>query len=128
MQKKIIITKNAPMPIGPYSQAVQAGDWIFISGQIPINPTTGEIINTNIEDETKQVMENIKAILTEVNISFVNVVKSTIFLSNMELFSQVNEIYGPYFISEFPARETVAVKTLPKNVNIEISMIAIASK
>jgi 2-iminobutanoate/2-iminopropanoate deaminase len=128
MHKKIIITKNAPMPIGPYSQAVQVGDWLFISGQIPINPETGFIINTNIEDETKQVMENIKAILVEAKISFENVVKSTIFLSDMELFSHVNEIYGSYFTSEFPARETVAVKTLPKNVNVEISMIAIASK
>lgn len=128
MHKKIIITKNAPMPIGPYSQAVQVGDWLFISGQIPINPETGLIINTNVEDETKQVMENIKAILVEAKISFENVVKSTIFLSNIELFSHVNEIYGSYFTSEFPARETVAVKTLPKNVNVEISMIAIASK
>ncbi len=128
MRKNIINTPKAPAPIGPYNQAVLVGDWLFISGQIAIVPSTGELNLQTIEEEATQVMENLKAILTEANTSFSNVVKSTIFLSDMALFAKVNEIYGSYFIGDYPARETLAVKTLPKNVNVEISMIAIISK
>ena len=128
MRKNIINTPKAPAPIGPYNQAVLVGDWLFISGQIAIIPSTGELNLQTIEEEATQVMENLKAILTEANTSFSNVVKSTIFLSDMALFAKVNEIYGSYFTGDYPARETLAVKTLPKNVNVEISMIAIISK
>ena len=128
MRKNIINTPKAPAPIGPYNQAVLVGDWLFISGQIAIVPSTGELNLQTIEEEATQVMENLKAILTEANTSFSNVVKSTIFLSDMALFAKVNEIYGSYFTGDYPARETLAVKTLPKNVNVEISMIAITSK
>ena len=126
MRKQIINTPHAPSPIGPYSQAVRAGDWIFISGQIPINPATGELNMDTIQNETTQVMENLKAVLTEAGVTFESVVKTTIFLSDMSLFPSVNEIYGSYFTGDYPARETLAVKTLPKNVNVEISMVAIA--
>lgn len=124
MEKKIINTPHAPAPIGPYSQAVQAGALLFISGQIPINPATGNVDATNIAGETHQVMHNLKAILSAAGLDFANVVKTTILLSDMSLFAGVNEIYGQYFIGDFPARETYAVKALPKNVNIEISMVA----
>ena len=126
MRKQIINTPHAPSPIGPYSQAVRAGDWIFISGQIPINPATGELNMDTIQNETTQVMENLKAVLTEAGVTFESVVKTTIFLSDMSLFPSVNEIYGSYFTGDYPARETLAVKTLPKSVNVEISMVAIA--
>ena len=123
--KKIIKTDNAPKPIGPYNQAVIAGDFIFISGQIALNPASGELITKNIEKETTQVMENLKAILQEASLTFENVVKTTIFLSSMDNFSVVNEIYGSYLSNESaPARETVEVSNLPKYVNIEISLIA----
>ncbi|MDI9364537.1 MAG: RidA family protein [Flavobacterium sp.] len=125
MLKQIITTPNAPAPIGPYNQAVQAGNWLFISGQVALVPATGELVTSGIKDETKQVMENLKAILTEANIAFDNIVKTTIFLSDMLLFADVNEVYGSYFTGNYPARETVAVKGLPRNVNVEISMIAI---
>ena len=128
MVKQIINTPDAPTPIGPYSQAVKVGDWIFLSGQIPINPATGELNISSIEAEAKQVMENLKAVLNEANATFDSVVKTNIYLSDMGLFPVVNEIYGSYFTKDYPARETLAVKTLPKNVNVEISMIAIASK
>ena len=128
MRKQIINTPDAPTPIGPYSQAVQVGDWIFLSGQIPIDPATGELNISSIEMEAKQVMENLKAVLKEANATFDSVVKTNIYLSDMSLFAAVNEVYGSYFTKDFPARETLAVKTLPKNVNVEISMIAIASK
>ena len=124
MDKKIIKTSNAPDPIGPYNQAVLSGNFLFISGQVALKPDTGELANTDIIEETHQVMENLKAVLNEAGMEFKNVVKTTIFLSDMNLFSQVNEIYGKYFDADFPARETVAVKGLPKNVNVEISMIA----
>jgi 2-iminobutanoate/2-iminopropanoate deaminase len=124
MEKKIIITPNAPAPIGPYNQAVQAGNLLFISGQVAINPATGNIEATDVYGETHQVMHNLKAILAEAGMDFGHVVKTTIFLSDMSLFTTVNEIYGKYFTGDFPARETVAVKGLPKNVNVEISMIA----
>lgn len=124
MAKKIINTENAPAPIGPYNQAVQTGNLLFISGQVALKPGSGDLANADIIEETHQVMQNLKAILTEAGMSFDNVVKTTIFLSDMGLFSQVNEIYGKYFSGDFPARETIAVKGLPKNVNVEISMIA----
>ena len=124
MEKKIIQTNQAPAPIGPYNQAVAAGGFLFISGQICIKPDTGEMNNADIQAETHQVMHNLKAVLQEAGMDFRNVVKTTIFLSDMVLFSEVNEIYGKYFEGDFPARETVAVKGLPKNVNVEISMIA----
>ncbi|KQR69691.1 RidA family protein [Pedobacter sp. Leaf176] len=123
--KKIITTTNAPAPIGPYSQAVQAGNFLFVSGQVAINPENGALNIDNIEEETHQVMRNLKAVLLEAGLTFDNVVKSTIFLSDMGTFAQVNEIYGQYFSSDFPARETVQVSVLPKNVNVEISVIAI---
>jgi 2-iminobutanoate/2-iminopropanoate deaminase len=125
MPKQIINTSKAPSPIGPYNQAVMAGNMLFISGQVALIPGTSDLANADIIEETHQVMKNLKSILSEAGLDFSTVVKSTIFLSDMELFSQVNEIYGKYFTSDFPARETVAVKGLPKNVNIEISMIAV---
>jgi len=122
--KKIINTPEAPAPIGPYNQAVLSGDMLFISGQIALIPGTGDLSDADITAETHQVMKNLNAILKTAGMSFGNVVKTTIFLSDMGLFAAVNEIYGSYFESDFPARETVAVKGLPKNVNVEISMIA----
>ncbi|MCW3124289.1 MAG: endoribonuclease [Flavipsychrobacter sp.] len=124
MEKKIIRTDNAPAPIGPYNQAVQYRDMLFISGQIPIDPKTGNLVRDNIQAETKQVMENLKAILTEAGLDFSNIIKTTIFLMDMGQFAQVNEIYGSYFSEGAPARETVQVSGLPKGVNVEISMIA----
>jgi 2-iminobutanoate/2-iminopropanoate deaminase len=124
MNKQIIQTASAPAPIGPYSQAVLSGNLLFVSGQIAINPATGNIEATDIISEAHQVMHNLRAILTESGMDFGNIVKTTIFLSDMSLFAMVNEIYGKYFNGSFPARETVAVKGLPKNVNIEISVIA----
>ncbi|MGI9138488.1 MAG: Rid family detoxifying hydrolase [Sediminibacterium sp.] len=127
MSKQIIQTNKVPTPIGPYSQAVIANGFLFASGQVAFNPTTGELVLTDILAETKQVMENIKAILEEAKLSFAHVVKTTIFLSDMQLFAQVNEVYASYFTSDFPARETVAVKTLPRNVNVEISITALVN-
>ena len=124
MEKKIIQTETAPAPIGPYNQAVAAGGFLVISGQVCIQPGTSELNNADIQAETHQVMHNLKAILQEAGITFNNVVKTTIVLTDMNLFAEVNEIYGKYFEGAFPARETVAVKGLPKNVNVEISMIA----
>ena len=123
--KKIIKTENAPKPIGPYNQAVIAGNYMFISGQIALNPKNDELIISEIKKETTQVMENLKAILSEASLTFENVVKTTIFLSDMNDFSSVNEIYGSYLNnSTAPARETVQVSKLPVGVNVEISMIA----
>ena len=126
MSKKIINTSNAPAPIGPYSQAVQVDNMLFISGQVALKPGTSDLANADIIEETHQVMKNLKSILSAAGLDFNAVVKTTIFLSDMELFGQVNEVYGKYFEGDFPARETVAVKGLPKNVNVEISMIAIS--
>ncbi len=123
--KKEIYSIKAPKPIGPYSQCVKSGNIIFISGQIAINPQTNKIITKNISDETKMVMENLKNILKECNCTFENIVKCSIFLSDMNLFEKVNEIYSQYFSKPFPARETIEVSKLPKNVNLEISAIAI---
>ena len=125
MSKEIIQSSKVPAPIGPYSQAVIANGFLFASGQVTYDPATGELVLTDIQAETRQVMENIKAILEEAKLSFANVVKTTIFLSDMQLFAQVNEVYGSYFTANFPARETVAVKTLPRNVNIEVSITAV---
>ena len=125
MEKKIVNTNDAPAPIGPYSQAVSANGFLFISGQVAINPSTGNVEAGNVKEETQQVMQNLSAILKNAGLSFTNVVKTTIFLSDMSLFGTVNEIYGSFFSADFPARETVAVKGLPKNVNVEISMIAV---
>lgn len=121
--KKVISSNNAPSAIGPYSQAIWVNGTLYISGQIPINPNTGEVI-VGIEEETHQVMKNIQAILSEAGMNFSNVVKSSIFLKNMEDFSIVNDIYSSYLEAPYPARETIQVVALPKNVNVEISMIA----
>jgi len=124
--KKIITTPNAPAPIGPYNQAVLSGNTLYISGQIPIDPSTGELVTDDIPKETKQSMENLKAILTEAGMTFEHVVKSSIFISDMNLFSAINAVYATYFNTETaPARETVEVANLPKFVNVEISMIAV---
>lgn len=124
--KKIINTDNAPAPIGPYNQAVLSGNTLYISGQIPMDPKTGSLIEGDIKKETAQSMENLKAILIAADMSFDHVVKSTIFLKDMHEFSKVNEVYGTYFDAETaPARETVEVANLPKFVNVEISMLAV---
>ena len=124
--KKIIFTENAPAPIGPYNQAVLKGNTLYTSGQIAIHPKTGEMVTTNIEEETQQVMQNMKAVLEAAGMTFENVVKTTIFIMNMTDFGSINTIYGSYFNEKTaPARETVQVACLPKNVNVEISMIAI---
>jgi 2-iminobutanoate/2-iminopropanoate deaminase len=131
MANQIINTANAPAPIGPYNQAIKTGNLLFISGQVALVPGSDTLITDNISDETHQVMKNLQAILSEAGINFSNVVKTTIFLSDMGLFAAVNEIYGQYFGTAaavegtgYPARETIAVKGLPKNANVEISMIA----
>lgn len=124
--KKIIFTDKAPAPIGPYNQAVLINGMLYTSGQIAINPSTGELITTDIETETELVMQNLKAVLEAANMSFENVVKTTIFIMNMADFSRINAVYGKYFDEKTaPARETVQVACLPKNVNVEISAIAI---
>ena len=125
MEKKIINTKNAPAPIGPYNQAIYINGTLYISGQICIDPSTGNLKNRDIQEETHQAMQNLKSILAEAGMSFDNVVKTTIFITDMNQFSEINEIYGKYFTGNFPARETIQVSALPKAVNIEISMIAV---
>ena len=124
MDKTIVNTSQAPAPIGPYNQAVLAGGMLFISGQICIDPATGDLKKKDLQEETHQVMHNLKAILTAAGLNFNNVVKTTIFLTDMNRFAEINEIYGRYFSGDFPARETVQVSALPKFVNVEISMIA----
>ena len=124
--KKVINTNNAPAPIGPYNQAIFKNNMLFISGQIALDPISMSLNNSSIEDETHQVMKNLKNILKEVDLDFKNVVKTSIFLSDMNHFKDVNEVYGSYLEpGNEPARETIAVKTLPMNVNVEISMIAV---
>ena len=125
MEKKIINTTNAPAPIGPYNQAIFAGNMLFISGQVCIDPSTNQLKNKDLQEETHQVMQNLKAILQEAGLDFNSVVKTTIFLTDMNRFSEVNETYGKYFEGDFPTRETVQVSALPKFVNVEISMIAV---
>ena len=124
MSKEIINTNNAPAPIGPYNQAIKTGNLLFVSGQVALKPGTNDMANADIIEETHQVMQNLKSILQEASMDFSYIVKTTIFLSDMELFGQVNEIYAKYFDGNFPARETVAVKGLPKNANVEISVVA----
>jgi 2-iminobutanoate/2-iminopropanoate deaminase len=125
MTKQIINTKDAPAPIGPYNQAILAGDTLYISGQICIDPRTNQLKNRDVQEETHQVLQNLKAILHEAGMDFSNVVKTTIFITDMNRFSEINEVYGKYFEGQFPARETVQVSALPKFVNVEISMIAV---
>jgi 2-iminobutanoate/2-iminopropanoate deaminase len=125
MEKKIINTKSAPAPIGPYNQAIVVNDTIYISGQVCIDPASGNLKNKDIQEETHQVMQNLKAILQEAGMSFNDVVKTTIFITDMNQFSTINEIYGKYFEADFPARETVQVSALPKFVNVEISMVGV---
>ena len=124
--KKIIYTKDAPHPVGPYSQAVQYGNTLYCSGQIAIDPSSGDLVTDNLEDETRMVFSNLKAVLAAANMTFENVVKCSVFLSSMESFGAVNKIYAEYFDdATAPARETVEVANLPKYVNVEISAIAI---
>jgi len=125
MERKVINTPTAPAPIGPYNQAILSGNMLFISGQVCIDPVSGQLKNKDVQEETHQVMHNLKAILTAAGMNFNNVVKTTIFITDMNRFAEVNEIYGKYFTSDFPARETVQVSALPKFVNVEISMIAV---
>ena len=126
--KKVIKTSNAPMPIGPYNQGIITNGTLFISGQIAINPVTNQLENKDIQTETLRVMQNLKAVLNEAGMDFGDVVKSSIFLSDMNNFSDVNEVYGSFFDQETaPARETVQVSRLPKDANVEISMIAVKS-
>ncbi|MDC3416851.1 RidA family protein [Aquibacillus salsiterrae] len=120
---KAIHTNNAPQAIGPYSQAIDLGDLVFVSGQIPINPETGEIVE-GIENQTAQVLKNLQAILTEANLDFANVVKFTIYLANMEDFAKVNEIYATFLKEPYPARACVEVSRLPKDVSVEMDVIA----
>lgn len=125
---RIINTENAPKAIGPYSQAIVAGNMLFCSGQIAINPTTGELVLNDIQSETRQVLTNLLAVVSAANFEPKNIVKTTIFLSDMNIYNEVNAIYAEYFNEILPAREAVAVKTLPKNVNVEISCIAVKSE
>lgn len=124
MAKNVVFSANAPAPIGPYSQAIQAGDFLFVSGQIAIRPADGSLVTGSIEDETHQVMKNLGEVLAAANLGFANIVKTTIFLKDMNNFPNVNAVYGKYFASEPPARETVEVSRLPKDVHVEISCIA----
>jgi len=125
MSKQIIQTKEAPAPIGPYNQAILAGDTLYVSGQIALDAQSGELINENITEETHQVMKNLEAILSEAGLSFSNVVKCSIFVKDMGNFATINDAYGIYFKIDPPARETVEVARLPKDVNVEISCIAV---
>jgi len=125
MEKTIINTTSAPAPIGPYNQAILAGDTLYISGQICLDAKSGQLKNRDIQEETHTVMQNLKVILQEAGLGFGHVVKTTIFITDMNQFGAINEVYGKYFDSGFPARETVQVSALPKAVNVEISMIAV---
>jgi 2-iminobutanoate/2-iminopropanoate deaminase len=126
MSKQIIHTTAAPAPIGPYSQSVKANGFLFLSGQIALDPRTGNIEAKTVEEEALQVMKNLEAVLKEADLGFSAVVKTTIFLTDMSLFAQVNEVYASFFEDAFPARETIAVKGLPRGVQVEISMVAVA--
>lgn len=125
MKKEIIKTENAPAPIGPYNQAVKTESTLYVSGQIAINPVTGEMAMDSIQEETEMVMENLKAVVEAAGLQMENIVKTSIFISDMNNFAQINEVYGSYFEKDFPARETVEVSVLPKNVNVEISCVAV---
>ena len=122
--KKVLNTEHAPAAIGPYNQAIQAGNTLYVSGQIPLIPTSMELVTTGVADETHQVLKNVQAILTHAGYALEDVVKASIFISNMDDFATINDVYAQYFTDNQPARECVAVKTLPKNVNVEISVIA----
>jgi 2-iminobutanoate/2-iminopropanoate deaminase len=126
MSKQVIISKNAPAPAGPYNQAIKAGNFLFVSGQLPVDFKTNQLRVGSIEEEIRTVFENVEAILKEAGMSFTNVVKATIYLSDMNLFDEVNKVFAQYFTHEPPARECVAVKTIPRNVHVEISVIAYA--
>jgi 2-iminobutanoate/2-iminopropanoate deaminase len=124
--KKIIFTEKAPSPIGPYSQAILSGDTLYVSGQVALNPENGELMMDSIESQTHQVMKNLSAVLAAANMNFENVVKATIFITDMNNFLRINAVYGSYFPSDYaPARETVQVSALPRNVDVEISVIAV---
>jgi 2-iminobutanoate/2-iminopropanoate deaminase len=125
MSKTVIYSDQAPEPIGPYSQAIQAGNMLFVSGQIAIDRKTGNLVSGSLADETRQVMKNLKAVLSAAGMDFTNVVKCSIFLKDMNSFAEVNAIYGEYFNTNPPARETVEVSRLPKDVRVEISCIAV---
>ncbi|MCG8538882.1 MAG: RidA family protein [Clostridia bacterium] len=125
MELKIVHTDKAPGAVGPYSQAVLAGNLLFLSGQIPINPATGELVKSSIEEETRQCLENAKAILEEAGTTLENVIKATVFIKDMDQFGRINEVYGQYFHTHKPARACVEVARLPKDVNVEIEMIAV---
>lgn len=125
MSKKVVLTQHAPQPIGPYSQAIQAGGFLFCSGQIALDPASGQLAATDVEGQTRRVMENMKAVLTEAGTDFNAVVKTTIFLKSMNDFPKVNEIYGKYFTGTPPARSTVEVSRLPKDVLVEVEAIAV---
>ena len=123
--KKVIFTKNAPAAIGPYSQAVETDGMGFLSGQIPVNPATGSVVDGGVKEQTAQVFENIKSVLAEAGLTVENIVKTTVFLKDMSLFADMNEVYAGYFDKDFPARSAVAVKSLPKDVMVEIECIAV---
>lgn len=125
MKKEIIRTENAPAPIGPYNQAIKTNGTLYVSGQIAIDPKSGELMLDNIEEETEMVMENLKAVVEAAGLTMENIVKTSIFISDMNNFAKINEVYGSFFQKDFPARETVQVSVLPKNVNVEISCIAV---
>jgi len=125
MEKKIIVIPNAPKPIGPYNQAILAGNTLYCSGQIAIVPETGELIQGSIEAETRQVMKNVGAVLNAADMDYSNIVKTSIFMADMNKYSQINEVYAEFFEKDFPAREAVQVSRLPKDVNVEISVIAV---
>ena len=125
MKKEIIKTENAPAPIGPYNQAIKTNGTLYVSGQIALDPKSGELMLDNIEEETEMVMENLKAVVEAAGLTMENIIKTSIFISDMNNFSRINEVYGSYFEKDFPARETVEVSVLPKNVNVEISCIAV---
>lgn len=124
MSKKVILTQSAPAPIGPYSQAIRAGDLLFCSGQIPLDPKSGQVVGTDVETQAKQVMVNIGEVLKAADLNYGHIVKTTIFLKNMGDFPKVNEVYGTYFKGDFPARSTVEVARLPKDVLVEVEVIA----
>ena len=123
--KKAIFTKNAPAAIGPYSQAVETDGMVFLSGQIPVNPATGNVVDGGVKEQPAQVIENIKSVLAEAGLTVENIVKTTVFLKDMSLFADMNEVYAGYFDKDFPARSAVAVKSLPKDVMVEIECIAV---
>lgn len=125
MEKKIIVIPNAPKPIGPYNQAVLAGNTLYCSGQIAIVPQTGELVQDSIEAETRQVMKNVGAVLNAADMDYSNIVKTSIFMADMNQYSQINDVYAEFFEKDFPAREAVQVSRLPKDVNVEISVVAV---